>query len=140
MHFFLRHPDTTIIWTHTGLGRGVRLPPDHLSFLEDRIRNPTLGHIHFDISWDEVAKYVVEDDTAVAAWADLINRYPSRFLFSMDAVAPDSRETYLKTYRDYELLWVAVKPETRHMVLIENYEGPFDATNKAVRNWERRQL
>jgi len=61
-----RHPKTTIIWAHTGLGRVVRpvqvsaeaaeRTPTHLQILEDMIDDRSLGHVVFDISWDELAK------------------------------------------------------------------------------------
>ena len=46
------------------------------------------AHVYFDISWDEVAKYIVASPEAIAATAALINRYPDRFLFGSDEVGP----------------------------------------------------
>ncbi len=58
-----RHPKTTIIWAHTGLGRVVRptqvaasegsteRPPNHLEIIEAMLDDPTLRHVYFDISW-----------------------------------------------------------------------------------------
>ncbi len=64
-----RHPKTTIIWAHTGLGRIVRpvqvsaaaaeRPPTHVEILAGLLADPALSHVVFDISWDEVAKYAV---------------------------------------------------------------------------------
>jgi hypothetical protein len=66
-----RHPRTTIIWAHTGLGRVVHpvqgqasgnpaeRSPGHRAIVEAIIADPTLSHVYFDISWDEVAKYAV---------------------------------------------------------------------------------
>src|SRR3954452_19858272 len=63
-----RHPKTTVIWAHTGLGRVVRpvgsqasfrpmSNKNHLELLSDLLADPALKNLHFDISWDEVAKY-----------------------------------------------------------------------------------
>ena len=47
--------------------------------------------MYFDISWDEVAKYIVATPESISAGADMINQYPDRFLFGTDAVAPASQ-------------------------------------------------
>ncbi len=52
------HPDTSIIWAHTGLGRVVRPPKEHPAILDSVLGDPACAHVYFDISWDEVAKYV----------------------------------------------------------------------------------
>jgi hypothetical protein len=51
-------------------------------------------HVNFDISWNEVAKYVVASPASMQAVADVINRYPDRFLFGTDEVAPSDKEKY----------------------------------------------
>src|SRR5271170_6121925 len=56
---FRRHPDTTIIWAHTGMGRVVRPINNHAAQLSEILADPQFSHIYFDISWNEVAKYVV---------------------------------------------------------------------------------
>jgi len=137
---FKRHPDTTIIWAHTGLGRVVKPPANHLDYLHSIASNPDYSHIYFDISWDETAKYVVENEATVQAWAKLINKYPKRFLFGTDAVAPKSQKHYLKTYYDYDPLWAALTPEAKQLVLMGNYERLFDDANKRVRKWEQAAL
>ena len=56
---FLRHPKTTIIWAHIGLGRVVRPVAGPVAIVEAMLSNPALAHVYVDLSWDEVAKYVV---------------------------------------------------------------------------------
>src|SRR6195256_2431832 len=56
---FLRHPKTTIIWAHIGLGRIIHPVKDQIAILERALGNTALSHLHFDISWDETAKYLV---------------------------------------------------------------------------------
>src|SRR4051794_36838905 len=60
-----RHPDTTTIWAHIGLGRVVHpnpvdasadtavRSPSHVAIVEDILNDPGLRHVNFDISWDE---------------------------------------------------------------------------------------
>ena len=98
------------------------------------------AQVYFDISWDEVAKYVVADEASTAAWTRLLERYPDRFLFGTDSVAPKDQAAYLKTYADYQPLWDALEPETRRLITRGNYERLFDAANARVRRWERAQL
>src|SRR5215204_671555 len=100
-----RHPGTTIIWAHTGMGRIVRPVKHHAAMLEAMLADPAFAHLYFDISWDEVAKYLVASPEAVRISAALINRYPDRFLFGTDAVAPDDARAYLRTFNLYGPLW-----------------------------------
>src|SRR5207302_7732120 len=54
-----RHPNTIIIWAHTGMGRVVRPVTNHAATLAAILQDPAFAHVYFDISWDEVAKYLV---------------------------------------------------------------------------------
>src|SRR5581483_500012 len=55
---FRRHPTTTIIWAHTGMGRVVRPIKNHAANIEAMLSDADFDHVYFDISWDEVAKYI----------------------------------------------------------------------------------
>jgi len=131
-----RHPGTTIIWAHTGLGRVVRPVQGHAAILEAILKNPQYKNVYFDISWDEVAKYITASDEATKVAADLINRYPDRFLYGSDVVAPTSQEQLLSVYTQYKPLWDALTPETRAKVQRGNYERLFDQARTKVRAWE----
>jgi hypothetical protein len=132
-----RHPKTTIIWAHTGMGRVVRPIRDHAAHIEEILRDPGFRHVHFDISWDEVAKYIVSSPAALQITADLLNRHPDRFLFGTDEVAPSDHQKYFNVYRQYEPLWTLLDPETCRKVLLGNYERIFDEARRRVRAWER---
>ena len=56
---FRRHPRTTIIWAHCGLGRIVHPVKDQIGIVARALANPELAHVRFDISWDETAKYLM---------------------------------------------------------------------------------
>ena len=133
---FLRHPETNIIYAHTGLGRYVGPTKTHLSLIEELCTNDALNHVNFDISWDEVAKWIVKDNDTLKAWADLLNEHPTRFLFGSDAVSPKNQNRYLKTYRDYEPLWKLLTPEASQAIRIGNYERLVDEARAKVRAWE----
>jgi predicted TIM-barrel fold metal-dependent hydrolase len=119
---FKRHPKTTIIWAHVGLGRIVRPVKDQLAMMERALAAPELAHVSLDISWDEVAKYIVATPQTVQATADVINRYPDRFLFGTDEVAPTDQAKYLKIYDMYAPLFSKLTPEARQKLLKGNYE------------------
>jgi predicted TIM-barrel fold metal-dependent hydrolase len=131
-----RHPNTTIIWAHTGLGRVVRPVKGHAAIVAAMLSDPAFSNLYFDISWDVVAKYLVDSPEAVRVAADLINRFPDRFLFGTDAVAPKTATAYLTTDELYRPLWAALTPEARTKVRVENYERLFDAARRKVRAWE----
>ena len=131
-----RPRDTVIIWAHLGLGRVVRPVEDQLGMVERGLRDPESKNVHFDISWDETAKYLVGTPEAVKKAADIINRFPERFLFGTDSVAPRTQERYLKTYNLYAPLLAELTPEAKHLLLKGNYERIFDEARRRARKWE----
>lgn len=135
-----RHPKTTIIWAHTGMGRIVRPVQHHAATLEEMLKDPAFSNLYFDISWTEVAKYITASPEATKIAADLINRYPDRFLFGTDEVAPSSQEQYLKIYTLYDPLWKLLNNDASEKVRKGNYERLFDEARRRVRAWERAHL
>ena len=144
-----RHPKTTIIWAHMGIGRVVRPVKGHAAILEAMLKDPAFKNLYFDISWTEIAKYLVAtqvtdyffktpQSTRIAA--GLMNRYPDRFLFGTDEVAPKSQQDYLKIYSLYDPLWKLLTPEASEKIRKGNYERLFDAARSKVRAWERANL
>jgi predicted TIM-barrel fold metal-dependent hydrolase len=132
-----RHPKTTIIWAHIGLGRVVRPVADQVGIVKRALLNPELSHVYFDISWDETAKYLVATPETTQAAADLVSQYPDRFLFGTDEVAPTEQAKYLKVYDLYAPLFARLTPETSEKLRKGNYERLFDAARAKVRAWEK---
>jgi hypothetical protein len=95
-----RHPKTSIIWAHVGLGRIVHpvqvsaeaaeRNPTQVDMVETMLTDPALAHVNFDISWDEVAKYAIASPESINRVAGMLNKYSDRFLFS-DARAAGRR-------------------------------------------------
>jgi predicted TIM-barrel fold metal-dependent hydrolase len=149
---FRRHPNTTIIWAHIGLGRVVHpaqnpasarsaiRSPDYMNIAEQIISDPNLSHVFFDISWDEVAKYVVATPESIQFSADVVNRNSDRFLFGTDNVAPDDPAAYFHIYEKYQPLWDKLTPEASEKIRKGNYERIFDSANKKVRAWEKANI
>ena len=132
-----RHPRNSIIWAHTGLGRVIQPVEHHLAMLEAILDDPDFRNVCFDISWDEVAKYVISSPEATQRTADLINRYPDRFLFGTDTVAPATPQAYFAVYEMYQPLWHLLTKEARDKVLKGNYERIFDEGRRNARAWEK---
>lgn len=137
---FRRHPKATIIWAHIGVGRIIRPVKDQAAIVEDIIHDPQLSHVHFDISWDEVAKYVVATPESAKGVAAIVNKHPDRFLFGTDEVAPSDQEKYLKVYNQYEPFWKLLTREASEKVRKGNYERIFDEARRKVRNWEQKNV
>lgn len=148
----LRHPKTTIIWAHTGLGRVVRPSllgagdaPEgrsltHLDIMERLLDNPAMSHVYLDISWDEVAKYAVASPESIKRMAAFINRHPDRILFGTDNVAPKDQATQLRVFDLWKPVFDLVTPEASQAVRIGNYNRLFDKARVDVRSWERTNL
>jgi predicted TIM-barrel fold metal-dependent hydrolase len=135
-----RHPKNLIIWAHTGVGRVIQPVQNHILMLEDILEDPACSHVCFDLSWDEVAKYVVSSPEATARAADLIKRFPDRFLFGTDTVAPADTNAYYGVYHMYQPLWDSLPKDVRDKVLKGNYERIFDEGRRNARAWEKAQL
>src|SRR4029077_6348414 len=84
----------------------------HAVAIEAILKDPQLSHVYFDISWEEVAKYLTATPESIRISADLINHYPDHFLFGTDEVAPSSQEAYLKVYYQYDPLWKLLDRDT----------------------------
>jgi hypothetical protein len=147
-----RHPKTTIIWAHIGLGRVVHpvqdqatmeateRNPAYRAVVEAMVNDPTLSHVYFDISWDEVAKYAVASPESITNTAAMLNRYPDRFLFGTDNVAPTEQANQLRVYHLWDPIWSQLAPDAMRKVTTGNYERIFDAARVRVRAWEEANL
>jgi hypothetical protein len=133
----LRHPTTNVIWAHAGVGRIVHPVKDQLGMMERGLASPKLANFFIDISWSELAKYVVATPEATSAMAELIDRYPDRFLFGTDEVGPTDQGKYLTTYDIYQPLFAKLSPDAKAKVLKGNYERLFDEARRKVRAWEK---
>ncbi len=134
---FKRHPTATFIWAHIGVGRVVRPARAQGALIEEMLKDPAFNHVNFDISWSEVAKYAVATPESARAVAEVINRYPDRFLFGTDEVAPPDQETYLRVYHQYAPLWKLLDREASEKVRKGNYERLFDEARRKARSWEK---
>ena len=147
----MRHPNTTIIWAHTGLGRVVRpigaqatttpvRNKNHLELLSDLLQDSAFHNLYFDISWDEVAKYAVSSPDVEKKTAALFNRFPDRFLFGTDVVAPRDQATDLRVFQMWKPVFDLLTPEASLAIRKKNYEKLFDAARARVRAWEKANL
>jgi Amidohydrolase len=141
-----RHPKTTIIWAHIGLGRVVHpvqvsaeaaeRNPAQVEIVESMLTDPALKHVSFDISWDEVAKYAVATPQSIERVTTVLNRYPERFLFGTDTVAPAGPAPYFAVFDMWTPVWRQLTPQASLSVRKGNYERIFDEGRRRVRAWE----
>jgi hypothetical protein len=142
-----RHPKTSIIWAHIGLGRIVHpvqvseeattRPANQMEIVEAMVTDPSLSHVNFDISWDEVAKYAVATSQSIQRVVTILNKYPDRFLFGTDTVAPSGPGPYYAVFDIWTPVWRQLTPEASLKVRKGNYERIFDEGRKRVRAWEK---
>jgi hypothetical protein len=145
-----RHPKTTIIWAHIGLGRVVHpvqtsegiatRNPQQIAIVESIVNDPAYNHVSFDISWDEVAKYAVASPDTINATAAMLNRYPDRFLFGTDTVAPAGPAPYFAVFDLWAPVFQKLTPDASFKIRRGNYERIFDEGRRRVREWERVNL
>jgi hypothetical protein len=106
------------------------------AMIDQLLQDPAMRNLYFDISWDEVAKYIVSSDSALARSVRLVEKYPDRFLFGTDNVAPATQAKHMKVYDLYAPFWAKLKPATSLAIRKGNYERLFDRARTRVRAWE----
>ena len=142
-----RHRNASIIWAHMGLGRVVHPVqvsadaaeryPGQVGIVEAMVTDPELAHVNFDISWDEVAKYAVATPETAARVAAMLNKYPDRFLFGTDTVAPAGPAPYYAVFDMWAPVFRQLTPEASFKVRKGNYTRIFDEGRRRVRAWEK---
>jgi predicted TIM-barrel fold metal-dependent hydrolase len=137
---FRRHAGATLVWAHGGVGRVVHPVENHLAALAHFLEDPALSHLHVDLSWSEVAKYVVSSPDVVERTAAFVEKHQDRFLFGTDEVAPTKLPDYLAVYRTYEPLWQRLSPEASEKVRRTNCVRLLEAAKTRVRAWEEQHL
>jgi hypothetical protein len=65
----------------------------------------------------------MSSEKAISRTAEVISKYPARFMFGTDNVAPDKQEKQLNVYHIYDPLWKAIGEETTYKVTKGNYEN-----------------
>lgn len=136
LELFRRHPNTTFIWAHIGLGRVIRPFENMRDLVAQMLDDPTLRHVHFDLSWSETAKYLLARPDAPERVAALVREHPDRFLFGTDEVAPVNQRDYLRVFYMYAPLWKRLPQDVIEQVRLRNHERLFDAARRKVRAWE----
>ena len=134
-----RHPGTTILWAHAGLGRFVEPTPGYVGLLEGILRDEGLNHLYLDLSWDVVAEQIVGLPETLAAWVALVNGWPDRFVLGSDAVVSRDAASYLGALEAWRPLLDGLDPEASELLRLGNYERLFDAARERVRAWEAAQ-
>ena len=143
-----RHPKTTIIWAHVGLGRIVH--PIQVS-AEAAERNPDAGRdrrgdAHRSGARARELRHLVgrgrqvrRRDTGVNRSSErtMLNKYPDRFLFGTDTVAPAGPAPYYAVFDMWAPVWRLLTPEASYKVRKGNYERIFDEGRRRVRAWEK---
>ena len=91
---------TNIIWAHTGISRRV-MDSKHVKNIEKMLKNNK--NLYVDISWVVWEDYIDKSKSSLQDWAELIEKYPDRFLVGSDKVAHwDGYEDEVQKY--YPLL------------------------------------
>ena len=134
-----RHPGTTILWAHSGLGRFVEPTPGYVGLLEEILRDEGLNHLYFDLSWDVVAEQIVGSPETLDAWVALVNAWPERFVLGSDSVVATDADAYLGALEAWRPLLDGLDPDASEQVRLGNYERLFDSARERVRAWEAAQ-
>ena len=67
----------------------------------------------------------------------MLNKYPDRFLFGTDTVAPAGPAPYFAVFDMWAPVWRLLTPDASLKVRKGNYERIFDEGRRKVRAWEK---
>jgi hypothetical protein len=84
-----------------------------------------------------VAPYVIDTPAHLKMTADLIRKYPDRFLYGSDQGATADWELVRKSYEAWDPLWKEIGLELAHQVARDNYIRIFDESRRNMRAWEK---
>jgi hypothetical protein len=79
----------------------------------------------------------VSSPQSIERVAAMLNKYPNRFLFGTDTVAPASPDAYLAVFDMWAPIWRQLTPEANLKVRTGNCERIFNEGRRRVREWER---
>jgi hypothetical protein len=135
--FLKKHPNVHMVWAHLmGNGRGVLPYPEHWKNLDAMLADPTFAHVSIDLSWGPViAPYFIDTPEHLKMTADLIRKYPNRFLYGSDQGATSDWVNVEKSYEVWAPLWKELGPNLTQLVAKENYIRLFDQSRKSMRAW-----
>ena len=137
--FLKKHSNVHMVWAHLmGNGRGVLPYPEHWKNLDAMLADPAFAHVSIDLSWGPViAPYFIDTPEHLKMTADLIRKYPGRFLYGSDQGATSDWTNVEKSYEVWAPLWKDLGPDLTRQVAKENYIQLFDQSRKNMRAWEQ---
>ncbi len=137
--FLKKHPNVHMVWAHLmGNGRGVLPYPEHWRNLDAMLADPSFAHVSIDLSWGPViAPYFIDTPEHLKMTADLIRKYPGRFLYGSDQGATSDWANVEKSYDVWAPLWKDLGPDLTRQVAKDNYLLLFDQSRKNMRAWEQ---
>jgi hypothetical protein len=134
------YPNVNFIHAHAGgLSRSGYPTPQHTAWMAESLQEAKHGNLYFDMSWDVVSEKVVTPQQ-LPFWAGpggtgIMNRYPNKFVWGSDAVAPTSREAWLGNLQIQQkagLLGNLVNPE---LYLRNNALGLLSRSADSIMNY-----
>ncbi|MCB0352677.1 MAG: amidohydrolase family protein [Bdellovibrionales bacterium] len=131
---FARHPETTIVWAHSGLGRFVKARPEHTKLVAQLLKKSR--NLFIDISWDVVLNQLLDGEgVLLPEWKEFLMENSQRVLFGTDVVAPKSAD-YAQLVGRYHGLFQQLPEAAAENIRIGNYQSIFDSARRKIRAWE----
>jgi hypothetical protein len=137
--FLKRHSNVPMVWAHfMGNARGVQPYPEHWKYLEAMLADPAFRHVYIDLAWGPIiAPHIIDTPEHLKMTADLIRKYPDRFIYGSDQGGSADWGLVKKSYDAWDPLWKEIGPALTRQVARDNYIRIFDESRKNMRAWER---
>ena len=136
-NLFNKHPETTIIWAHSGLGRYIKARWNHTELLMSLLDSHP--NLYVDISRNIVARQFLKGKALKRKWKNFLETYSQRILFGSDITSP-THDKYNKAIFLYKKIWRSLSPPALKNITYKNYKRLFDQARLKVRSWEEKEL
>ena len=121
-----------------GNGRGVQPYPEHWKYLGEMLADPAFKHVNIDLSWGPIiAPYILDTPEHLKMTADLIRKYPDRFIYGSDRGSTADWGSVKESYEVGDPLWKEIGPALTRQVAKDNYIRILDESRRNMRAWER---
>ena len=102
------------------------------------LADPAFRHVDIDLSWGPIiAPYIIDTPEHLKMTADLIRKYPDRFLYGSDPGATTDWKLVKNSYEVWDPLWKELGPALTGQVAKDNYIRIFNESRRNMRAWEK---
>lgn len=123
------HPDVKFIWAHAGTSKTLERFQGKMDFVLPSLQKLLKDHdnVYVDLSWSVLKPYMLDKTgQPEAAWLELINTYPTRFMLGSDVLG--SFDNLGENLQEFEVFLEKLPADTARKMARENFLALLPST------------